>query len=669
MLVERLNIQTNKIKQLKSKGLDTLEDILWFFPRKYNDFRFETGILPKEEKSCLLVTVFKIDTSYKNPSYIKATCRINATGKKLVVVWFNQMYRLEEIKAARNRTVFVAGNVEYSTFNGCYQITTPDIFSPWVDQKKGIYPVYSKIRGMSDEYFSEVMKSSFVIMEDYINKEVLPEDELEKNNIISRKEAFHKIHYPKTMEDIDRAKERFDFEDLLYFCSRTEWNNRSISLGSQYQIKSLSMVRDIEESLPFVLTSDQKTALDQMIEYSKMGKRLNALVQGDVGSGKSIVAFLLMAGFSSSGYQTVLMAPTQILARQHYEDLINLVGDRLSVVYLGAELKASEKRAVKAKISSGTADIIVGTHAVIADDVEYKDLSLCVIDEEHKFGVAQRQKLIEKASRGVHTVKLSATPIPRSLTEVVLGKNVQLFNIKTMPDGRIPVKTGIAVSRQRIYDFIISQVKKKGHQIYVVCPMIDENEKVEGVKSVKEISEEYISALSPYGIIVGTVTGKDSKTKSEETINAFKGGQIDVLISTTVIEVGVNVPNATGIIIHSAERFGLSQLHQLRGRVGRSSFKSYCVFETENLTDKAKARLNTLCSTNSGFEVAEADLKLRGGGDLLGTAQSGDDYYIDLLLAKPGLYEKAKETAKRLLDAPRQCEFLKERVFADKCAL
>ena len=669
MLVERLNIQTNKIKQLKSKGLDTLEDVLWFFPRKYNDFRFETGILPKEEKSCLLVTVFKVDTSYKNPSYIKATCRINATGQKLAVVWFNQMYRLEEIKAARNRTVFVAGNVEYSTFSGCYQITTPDIFSPWVDQKKGIYPVYSKIRGMSDEYFSEVMKSSFVIMEDYINKEVLPEDELEKNNIISRKEAFHKIHYPKTMEDIDRAKERFDFEDLLYFCSRTEWNNRSISLGSQYQIKSLSMVRDIEESLPFVLTSDQKTALDQMIEYSKMGKRLNALVQGDVGSGKSIVAFLLMAGFSSSGYQTVLMAPTQILARQHYEDLINLVGDRLSVVYLGAELKASEKRAVKAKISSGTADIIVGTHAVIADDVEYKDLSLCVIDEEHKFGVQQRQKLIEKASRGVHTVKLSATPIPRSLTEVVLGKNVQLFNIKTMPDGRIPVKTGIAVSRQRIYDFIISQVKKKGHQIYVVCPMIDENEKVEGVKSVKEISEEYISALSPYGIIVGTVTGKDSKTKSEETINAFKGGQIDVLISTTVIEVGVNVPNATGIIIHSAERFGLSQLHQLRGRVGRSSFKSYCVFETENLTDKAKARLNTLCSTNSGFEVAEADLKLRGGGDLLGTAQSGDDYYIDLLLAKPGLYEKAKETAKRILDAPRQCEFLKERVFTDKCDL
>lgn len=663
MLVEALNIQASKIKQLKNKNLNTLEDILWFFPRKYHDFRFETGILPKEEKSCLLVTVKEVRASYKEPSYIRALCTVNKTGEKIVVTWFNQMFRHQEIQFYQGRTVFVTGNASYNDFTKCPQITNPDIFSPAIEQMKGIYPVYSKIRGMSDEYFCGVRDAAFTIMEDYIAREVLPEEEVRQNGLIARKDAFEKIHHPKTMEDIKQAKERFAFEDLLYFCARTEWNSRNVSAGSQYQIKSLALMKEIEKNLPFTLTEDQKKTVKSMVQLCREGKRLNALVQGDVGSGKSITAFLIMAGFSSSGYQSVLMAPTQILARQHYEDLVNLLGNHLTVVYLGSELKAAEKRAVKQKIQSGEADIIVGTHAVIADDVQYKELAICVIDEEHKFGVVQRQKLIEKASCGVHTVKLSATPIPRSLTEVVLGKSVQLFNIKSMPAGRIPVVTGIAASKEKIFNFIISQVRKKGHQIYVVCPMIDENEKVEGVKSVKEVAQEYTQALAPHGIRIGTVTGKDSKTKSEETISAFKNREIDVLISTTVIEVGVNVPNATGIIICSAERFGLSQLHQLRGRVGRSSFKSYCVFDSDNLTDKAKARLETLCATNSGFEVAEADLKLRGGGDLLGTAQSGDDYYIDLLLAKPALYEKARDTAKRLLDAPKRCVFLEERVF------
>lgn len=665
MNIEALNIQGNKIKQLKGKQLNTLEDILWFFPRKYNDFRQTTGIMPREQKSCILMDVKIVKASYKVPQYLKAYGYIHDTNTRITVIWFNNMFKHQEIQYTQGQTVLVAGNVSYNDYDKCYQISSPDLFTTAVEQSKGIYPVYSKIRGMSDEYFLDILKNAFHLNKEYVQTEVLPEDEVKKNNLISRKDAFTKIHFPQTLEDIEKAKERFDFEDLLYFCCRTEWNNRSIAVGSPYQIKSLGMVNAVKENLPFKLTKDQEDAVNQMIEFTSNGKRLNALVQGDVGSGKSIVAFLLMIGFSSSGFQSALMVPTQILAKQHFDDLINLVGDKFNIVYLGAELKAAEKRKVKAMIASGEADIIVGTHSIIADDVTYKDLALCVIDEEHKFGVAQRQKLVEKAGKGVHTVKLSATPIPRSLTEVILGKTVQLFNIKTKPAGRIPVETGIAVSRSRIHNFIISQVKKKGHQIYIVCPMIDENTNMEDVKSVKEIANEYSDFLQPLGISVGTVTGKDSKTKADETITSFKEGLIDVLVSTTVIEVGVNVPNATGIIICSAERFGLSQLHQLRGRVGRSFFKSYCVFESENLTDKAKERLDTMCRTIDGFEIAEADLNLRGGGDLLGTAQSGDDYYIDLLIRKPELYKRAGETAKRLLDAPIQCAFLSERVFSN----
>lgn len=664
MLLEALNIQSNKRKQLKKKGMETVEDLLWFFPRKYNDFRFDTGILPKEYKSCFTMRVENVSASYKATQYIEVSGIIVNTGQAVCVTWFNQMFRHKEIQGAYGKNIFVCGNASYNTYRQCPQIIAPDIFSA-LPNARGIYPVYSKVPGMSDEFLKSVMQRAFALLEQYMQEEVLPEEEIRKNNLLTRKEAFEKIHHPKSPEDIERAKERFAFEELLSFSVRNEWRDRCTSIGSPYQIKSLSLKNEIEQGLPFILTSGQKGCIEKMIALIREGKRLNALVQGDVGSGKSIIAFLMMIAISSSGYQSVIMAPTQVLAKQHYEDLRNLVGERLSVVYLGAELRAAEKKAVKEKIKTGEADIIVGTHSVISKDVEYQNLALCVIDEEHRFGVEQRQKLTEKASLGVHTIKLSATPIPRSLSEVVFGKNVQVFNIRTKPQGRIPVKTGIAVSRERIYRFIVSQVRK-GHQIYVVCPMIDENENMEDVKSVSEITKEYTEALSPYGIRIATVTGKDAKTKSEEIITSFKSKAIDVLISTTVIEVGVNVPNATGIIICSADRFGLAQLHQLRGRVGRSSFDSYCVFEVENPSAKAKERLEILCNTNDGFEIAEADLKIRGGGDILGTAQSGLDRYIELIKENPALYEKAKETAMRLLDAPNECKFLREKVLLEK---
>lgn len=659
-----LNLPQNKSKQLIQKGLQTPEDILWFFPRRYLDFRKETGVRPKEEKSCLVVRIESVRSRYQVPQYLEARGWIEKTGQPFLITWFNQMHLDHRIRSLIGKSVYVCGNVEQNHYQNCLQITGPDIFTEEIETAKKIYPVYSKIRGMSQEYFETVLERVFSVLQDYQKAEVLPEEERKRNGLLTRQEAFNKRHFPQCMEDIKKAKERFDFEDLLYFAAKNEWNERKSSIGSPYQIQSLSLMRTVEKELPFCLTQDQKAAVEEMIRLVQSGRRLNALVQGDVGSGKSIVGFLPAIAFSSSGYQSVIMAPTQILARQHYKELTGLVGDRLRVVYLGAELKAAEKRKIKKIIEKGEADIIVGTHALVADDIKYQNLALCVIDEEHKFGVKQRESLVEKAGAGVHVIKLSATPIPRSLTEVVFGKNVQVLCIKTKPQGRLPVKTGIAVSRERIYRSILAQ-KKKGHQVYVVCPMIEGNEKMENVKSVAEIEKEYRQALCPYGVRIGTVTGKDAKAKAEETIAAFRDGSLDVLIATSVIEVGVNVPNATGIIVCSADRFGLAQLHQLRGRVGRSSYESYCAFEVENLGQKARERLQVLCETSDGFAIAEADLALRGGGDILGTAQSGMDRYIELIKENPALYEKAKRAAVRLLDAPGECIFLRDRVFLE----
>jgi len=327
---------------------------------------------------------------------------------------------------------------------------------------------------------------------------------------------------------------------------------------------------------------------------------------------------------------------------------------------LSNERKKSELKKEKEKIANGTAQFIVGTSAILGRDVAYKSLAVTVVDEEHRFGVAQRDGLREKASAGVHTITMSATPIPRSLAQVMYGNTVQLYTIRSMPKGRKPILTGIQPDRNRIYRFIAAQVKKYHHQAYVVCPMIDVNDDMAGVKSVEEVSEEYRAALEPLGVRIATLTGRDKKAYSEETIQGFKQGEIDVLISTSVIEVGVNVPNATAMVITNAERFGLSSLHQLRGRVGRSDLQSYCVLESANITEKGRQRLDAMCQTTDGFKIAEADLAIRGAGDILGTRQSGENRYMTLMLAFPDRYRAVQEDARDILDAGTSCRLLEK---------
>lgn len=645
-----IGVTPEKERQFSKKGIYTVEDLLEFIPIRYMDFRRETGVLPEDQLSCIVVKLYDFTVhTEKRPGYVLGKGKISATGENISVYWFNRTFMYSQLSQHRTFPMFVVGKVKRSILTGEYTIMTPIVYEP-AHKGKRIYPVYSKIPGMSDEYLCEKIDRAFDTPS--IIKDRLPENVIRQNDLMLRQTALYRLHYPDSMESIKKAKDRLIFDELLDYAIKNEVISRESSVGSPYQIKSLSLFNKIKRRLPYHLTADQEQAIQDMQEDVKQGKRLNALIQGDVGCGKTIVAFLMMASFVSGGDQVALMAPTQVLAKQHYEDLSALVVPLgYQVAYMSGEQTPKQREQVKNRIADGSVNFIVGTSAVIGKDVSYKKLVLTVTDEEHRFGVLQREGLMQKASDGVHTLTMSATPIPRSLAQVIYGNRVQLHTIRSKPNGRKPVITGLQTDPQRVFRFIRTQVQKYGHQVYVVCPMIDSSEKTHGVKSVEDVDKLYHKIFDPFGVKIATLTGKDKKGVAERTVLAFKNGEIDILIATTVIEVGVNVPNATAIVITNAERFGLSTLHQLRGRVGRSDVQSFCILQcSKDITEQGKRRLEVMCQTADGFKIAEEDLRMRGAGDPLGTNQSGENHYINLMLAYPVWYEEVKKIAIKIVD-------------------
>lgn len=657
MNLSALNITTQKAHQFEKKGIYTAEDLIRFMPRKYNDFTEETGILSETELSCLTVTVNKVKAFRNKTPLIMAFCTAKTGGQSITIRWFNQNYMKGRIENCIGRDVYIAGKIAYNHEYKTYEVTTLELFEPNTSAGKIVSPVYSKIAGMSTDYLTEKIRLATSISE--LTSETCPFDLISAEKQLPMKEALWKIHFPTKMEHVEQAQERFLFDDLLRFALHNEWAIRNSPCGSPYSIKTLKSFKQLVAGLPYALTDDQKLAVEAMIADIRSGRRINALVQGDVGCGKSIVAYLMMTAIADSGYQSVIMAPTQVLAQQHYNELKKLVEPLgFTVAFLGgSEMKKAEKTAALKQIADGTASFIVGTHSVIGKDVAYKKLALTIADEEHKFGVAQRTSLLEKASEGVHSITMSATPIPRSLAQVMYGNTVQLHTIKTMPNGRKPVVTGLMATKEKLFKFILGQAKK-GLQTYVVCPMIDANDDMEGVKSVEEVAAEYTKALGPAGIRIATLTGRSTKKETEDIISQFSNGDVDVLIATTVIEVGINVPTATTMVITNAERFGLSALHQLRGRVGRGTHQSYCVLDSDTQTPDGLKRLEAMVNTNDGFKIAEEDLKIRGAGDFLGTRQSGDNKYMALMLLNPEKYRRAQELASKLIDDGTKCKLL-----------
>ena len=660
MELQELGILEKKEKQFNKAGIFTAEDLIQFLPRAYADRSVLTPLVSGQDCTFLAV-VDGAKLTYKNRlGIIKAYCH-TMDGQQVQVTWFNMEYRFSQISSMRGCSVVVGGKVELFDYVGnngpvrYWSVTSPALFDYATQDAMRIYPSYKKIPGMAEEYLTDKIGKAMAAFQPVA--ENLPLEIIQDRSLISRSDMLANLHRPVNMPMLQEALRRQKYEDLLYFALRMRLSSTG-AIGSPYNLPGISLVRQVEASLPYTLTPDQKSALNSALGVIRSGRRLNALIQGDVGSGKTIVAFLLMIAFAANGCQAVMMAPTQILASQHFEGLRRLAsGFGLETAFItGARLKKAEQKALEEGISSGRIKLIVGTQALITAPYSYKRLALVIEDEEHKYGVLQREALVKKAAEGVHTVTMSATPIPRTLATVLYGDDMEVYSIQTKPPGRSPVRTGIARSMQDVYRYLVNIIRK-GQQAYVVCPQITAGESTEGIASVEAYLNEYTAALSQYGISIAAVTGKTAKGEAQRLIQEFFANRISVLIATTVIEVGVDVPNATCIVIHNAERFGLAQLHQLRGRVGRGSLPGICVLVSE---DRENQRLQALCNHTDGFEIAEIDLSIRGTGDLLGTAQSGNEKYLAMALTHPDEYKLAKQDADWIVREGVLCGLLKK---------
>lgn len=650
MRISEFNIPQLKINQLENKGIYTVEDLLRFYPRKYLDFRQESAVTFDNVGKEIAVIGTLTYCTMIGPRKNVIKCIVETSnGEKLDVLWFNQDYLYDKYSYWVNSKVAVCGklNRDISKFRS-FTMCNPTFFTQSIQDVMKIFPIYPKVPGMAEEYLKNLISKG---LKQPVPPDYLPENARAAFRVCAQEDLFQKIHHPKDENDINDGKRRLIFDDMFYFASRLLRESKS-NETSPYVVKEDALVRNVVSNLPFVLTEDQRTALREIFEECRSGRRLNGLVQGDVGSGKTIVAFLSMVLFAENGYQSVLMAPTQVLANQHFQDLKDLVAPYgLDVVLLQSKMKAKERREAYRKIADGSAKLIVGTHSVFSQEVVYNNLALVITDEEHKFGVAQRDAIVEKADQGVHSISMSATPIPRTLASTLYGTTKSVFTISQMPAGRKQVKTDIERDENKVFEFMRTRILK-GEQCYVVCPLItkSDSERLEDVEAVEDVFDRIQKYFRLEGIESAIVTGSTKAAETEQILSDFKNNKIQILVSTTIIEVGVNVPNATTIVIKNAERFGLAQLHQLRGRVGRGAKQGYCILQPKNEEEELEnQRLQIMCQTNNGFEIAEADLKYRGCGDLIGTKQSGDNKYVELMLLYPKFYAKVKEYAKAAL--------------------
>lgn len=630
--MEQLGIPEKKLKQFHKKKITTLENLVEFYPTDYRDYSTITDLT--EGQVCI---VARIEAVYSGMSgsgihYInaKGTCR----GKSVSVVWFNSRFLLNDVTITKGHEVLIGGKASYNDQYESYTITSPDIYTEDVFGGPCILPVYSKIPGMAVSYLRDCLDKAFSILP-YKNNGNMPYLMEREFGLISYREAQYLLHFPKSMKEIAAARRRMLYDDLYVFALAMAKAEQKQCATSFVKISKDEVTREMIGNLPFSLTPDQRGTVNKLYGKFRSGKPVHALIQGDVGCGKTIVAAIMISLLSENGYQSALMAPTSVLARQHYEELSSLLepyGIRVLFVPSLSWLKKKDKAELLNHIKNGDHRVLIGTHSLLSDQIEFHNLGLIVTDEEHKFGVDQREMLLKRASDGIHYLTMSATPIPRSLAGIVYGKTTSLYSIKSMPAGREPVQTAISHSWNTCMTFVRRQLDA-GRQVYVVCPQIDDN--MEGVLSVKELEKKYVKEFGKEAVC--TLSGRNKKSETDKILYEFSHNEKQILIATTVIEVGVNVPNANTIIIHNAERFGLASLHQLRGRVGRGGGKAYCILFSE---DRENERLRTMCSTNDGFEIAEADLRIRGAGELIGVAQSGISRYTNQVIHNQNDYQK-----------------------------
>lgn len=622
---------------LKSElGIFQFQDLLNLFPFRYidrtrfykiNELQNNLSEVQVIGKIVHLKTV--VSNASKNAERLVATF-VDETGS-MELVWFKGLKWLRD-SLKINESYIIFGKVNF--FNGIYSMPHPemDLQEDFNKNLSGtiqpVYPSSEKLtkRGITNRVMRQLMQHVFENIGNAFY-ETLPKSVISSMNLISKSEALINIHFPKSQELLTKATLRLKFEELFYIQLQLVRKNilqKQKIKGFTFERVGDNFTEFYKHHLPFPLTNAQKRVLKEIRNDLGSNAQMNRLLQGDVGSGKTIVALMAMLLALDNGFQACLMAPTEILANQHFQGISDLLKNtNTKVALLTGSSKASERKEIDNQLKSGELSILIGTHAVLEDKVIFKNLGLAIIDEQHRFGVAQRSKLWHKNHIPPHILVMTATPIPRTLAMSVYG-DLDISVIDELPPGRKPIKTihQFENHRDKVYEFVKSEIDK-GRQAYVVYPLIEESEALD-FKNLNE-GYEYISSSFPFPKYkVSIVHGKLKPTEKETEMEKFVKGETQIMVATTVIEVGVNVPNASVMVIESAERFGLSQLHQLRGRVGRGSEQSYCILMTGNkLGNDTRTRMQTMVHTNDGFEIAEVDLKLRGPGDLMGTQQSG----------------------------------------------
>ena len=630
-----------RAKLFNSLGIFCVDSLIHFYPRKYEDWSASKNLEAVKSGETVsikatLITPVKEAMIRRGLTLFK--CKFSDGENVISVTIFNNKYLAKSLRIYED--YYLYGKIEKSLLN--FSMNSPKIEK--AENILAIQPVYPAKEKLTSRSISKIMKTALDELGEI--EETLDDEIMRKYSLISLDKAIKNIHFPNSADDYLPARKRLIFEELLTL------QLGLLKLKSNKKSETALVIKDdysseFEKLLPFNLTNAQKRTISECLQDMKSKYPCNRLVQGDVGSGKTAVAASLIYSVIKNGYQATMMAPTEILATQHYESLLKILAPAgINIRLLTGSTPAKEKKEIKKALFDGEIDLIIGTHALIQNDVAFKNLALVITDEQHRFGVKQRAQLAEKGE-DVHTIVMSATPIPRTLGLILYG-DLDISILDELPPGRQEIRTDVVDSRyhKRLYKFIKDAIAR-GEQCYIVCPAVEENET--NIKSAEELADELANGEFK-GYNLGILHGKMKPKDKEAIMKSFASGKVSLLVATTVVEVGVDVPNATIMVIENAERFGLSTLHQLRGRVGRGNKKSYCVLVSDAKGETARERLMTMKKYSDGFKIADTDLKLRGPGDFFGSRQHGlPELKIADMVEDMDTLQNAQECAKSIL--------------------
>lgn len=646
-------------------GVEKVNDLLRYYPRYYDVFEEPVLIrdLECDRTQAIKGTVVR-EVSVKRVRNLQVVTGYlrDERGDAIKATWFNSPYL--KGKLTIGSTFIFRGFVKENYSN--FSIEQPKIFGiAEYNKKKGeMQPVYPLVSGLTNNMVQKAVKQALKLVE---TEEFLPEKIRNKYGLEGLQQAIEHIHYPTDKNQLYSARKRLIFDEFFMFIYNIRnLKDKNTEIHNRHILEEPKEVKTLINNLPYELTNAQKRTWEEIKRDISSTKVMNRLIQGDVGSGKTIIAFFALITAALNNGQGAMMAPTEVLARQHYDNLIELIKEHninVNPVVLVGSMTAKEKREAYKVIESGDADIIIGTHALIQEKVNYNNLTMVVTDEQHRFGVRQREAISEKGEHP-HIMVMSATPIPRTLAIIMYG-DLDISVIDELPANRLPIANCVVGTdyRPNAYDFMTKQIAK-GRQVYVICPTVEYSEAVEG-ENVIEYAEK-LKRIMPVSVNIEFLHGRMKLAEKNEIMDRFANNQIQILVSTTVVEVGVNVPNATVMMVENAERFGLAQLHQLRGRVGRGKYQSYCIFINGSGKKEALERLNILCKSNDGFLIANEDLKLRGPGDFFGVRQSGDfEFRLGDIMNDANILKQASETVELILNeeveiSDKQCKIIIE---------